>query len=192
VRYDERAALCADRATVLHVVQRARDGQLVVEKPGRGPIVSKRMTQRAGDPSRRRRLPPELATPTDGTEAVACWVGLLDRAEALMATVDRDNPAVQRTASRALDSLYRYEHEMTPTARWLAREFVWLRDRDEPLPPEEERERWRRCLCRACRVERALGRPSIAHTMHTVRRSLLPAQRQSPVRMEQAQLPLPA
>jgi hypothetical protein len=162
-----------ERTTLERFRERAEAGLLVVSLPGDRPTRHTRQSDQDSE------------TPTDGTEAVECWVGLLDRAESLMGAVDWDNPYVQRTARRALDSLYRYEHEMTPTARRLAREFVWLRDRDAPLPPAEERVGWERCRCRACMVERILGQPSIARMLPRVPPVRL-------ARVEQAALQLPA
>ncbi len=133
----------AERAAVREIHQRADAGLLTVARPGDG-----------------RRQPLTGETPTDGTEAVIIWVALLDRAETAMQSGDLDDPYVQRNASRLLDSMYLYEHQMTPEARRLAREFVWLRDHDEPLPPVAERVHWERCLCRGCLVERVLHRPS--------------------------------
>src|SRR5262249_25261514 len=37
----------------------------------------------------------------------------------------------------------------------------WRRDHAGPLPAEEVRREWARCLCRACAIAAELGRPSI-------------------------------
>jgi hypothetical protein len=102
-------------------------------------------------------------TPTLGDGAMRRWVELLDRAEALMREGDPNDPCAQRTAARAITSLFLFEHQMTGGARRQARAYVWLRDRpDVPLPNASVRREWERCRCRTCRVERTLGRPSVA------------------------------
>lgn len=141
---DSRWGPCRDLAVARQIQQRATGGLLRVERPGEVRHRPKRQT-----------------TPTDGTEAIVTWLALLDWAEAAMQSGDLDDPYVQRTASRLLDSVYLYEHQMTAEARRLAREFVWLRDHNEPLPPAAERLYWERCLCRSCLVERVLHRPSV-------------------------------
>jgi hypothetical protein len=101
-------------------------------------------------------------TPTRGTGAIRRWVDLLDRAEALIGDADPEDPFAQRTAGRALASLFLYEHLMTPRARRRAREYVWRRDRrDQPLPEWTSRQEWGRCRCRRCVLERVLGRLSV-------------------------------
>lgn len=101
-------------------------------------------------------------TPISGPHAIHRWAALLDRAEELMRDYDLDDPCAQRTAGRAIDSLFRYEHQLTPETRRAAREFVWRRDRaDQPLPDATARREWERCRCRACLVERVLHRPSV-------------------------------
>ena len=127
--------------------ERADAGLLTVQCPGQTPPVR----SWSGE------------TPTDGTLAIATWVALLDRAEAAMDASADDAQYSQRTASRYLDSLYLYEHQMTPLARRLAREYVWLRDRDEPLPLDAERlATWERCQCRRCCIGRICQRPRVA------------------------------
>jgi hypothetical protein len=97
-----------------------------------------------------------------GDGAVGRWVDLLDRAEALMREGDLNDPCAQRTAARAITSLFLFEHQMTGRARRRAREYMWLRDRpDVPLPQASIRREWKRCRCRICRVERVLGRSGI-------------------------------
>src|SRR5258708_39873739 len=101
-------------------------------------------------------------TPTWGEGAMWRWVELLDRAEALMREGDPNDPCAQRTAARAITSLFLYEHQMTGRARRRAREYLWLRDRpDVPLPEAAIRQEWKRCRGRTCFVERVLGRPGI-------------------------------
>ena len=103
-------------------------------------------------------------TPDEGPGAIARWVALLDRAEDLQAAADPTHPCAQRQVRRATDSLFLYEHQLTPDTRREAREFLWQRDRSEPLPTPVTRLEWANCRCRACRVERALGRLSVAVT----------------------------
>jgi hypothetical protein len=80
-----------------------------------------------------------------------------------MRGVDPNDPFAQRTAARAITSLFLYEHQMSGQARRRAREYVWRRDRpDIPLPEASVRREWERCRCRTCFVERTLGRPSVA------------------------------
>jgi hypothetical protein len=101
-------------------------------------------------------------TPIWGNGAVCRWVQLLDRAESLMRDADPNDPFAQRTAARAITSLFLYEHQMTARARRRAREEVWRRDRpNEPLPQVSVRQEWEVCRCRTCLVERVLGRPSV-------------------------------
>jgi len=78
-------------------------------------------------------------TPIEGPGAIARWVALLDRAEVLQHEhdVDHPHPTLQRQIARAIDSLFLYEHQMLPGARRDAREYLWQRDRGEPLPPPE-------------------------------------------------------
>lgn len=127
-------------------------------------------------------------TPIDGPRAVQHWIALLDRAEALMAGPDATSPSdpnPQRTASKALDSLVLYEHQMTPTARRQAREQVWLRDHPgQQLPavathppdkrPEEPlclcslcREEWELCRCNTCRLARRAAQARAHTPTHT-------------------------
>lgn len=162
----------AERAALREIHDRADAGLLAVAHPGEG-----QRQRHTGD------------TPTDGTEAITTWVALLDRAEAAMSSGDLDDPFAQRNASRLLDSMYLYEHQMTPEARRLAREFVWLRDHDEPLPPAAERRHWEQCLCRGCLVERVLHRPSVDVVL---RRLSTPQIKQSAVLLTQEALLLPA
>jgi hypothetical protein len=101
-------------------------------------------------------------TPTWGDGAMWRWIELLDRAEALMRDTDPNDPCTQRTAARAITSLFLYEHQMTGRARRRAREYLWLRDwPDVPLPKATIRREWMRCRCRTCRVECVLGRPGV-------------------------------
>jgi hypothetical protein len=100
-------------------------------------------------------------TPIWGTGAVRRWVDLLDRAEALIGDADHENRFAQRTAARALASLFLYEHQMTPHARRRAREYVWRRDHSsQSLPAWPSRQEWERCRCRRCLLARTLGRSS--------------------------------
>ena len=95
------------------------------------------------------------ATLTGGVGGMRTWVALLDRAEALMAEVHPHDASVQRRASNALDSLFRFEHQLAPRARRRAREYVWRRDRPhEPLPEEALRVEWEQCRCPHCRYAR--------------------------------------
>ncbi len=162
----------AERAALREIHRRADAGLLTVTHPGEG-----QRQRHIGD------------TPTDGTEAISTWVALLDRAETAMQSGDLDDPFAQRTASRLLDSVYLYEHQMSPEARRLAREFVWLRDHDEPLPPASERLHWERCLCRGCFVARVLHRPSVDTVLRRLPTFLV--QRAAPI-PAQDMLPLPA
>ena len=105
-------------------------------------------------------------TPVWGPGAIRRWVGLLDAAEAALARVSPHDPFGQRTAGRQLDSLFVYEHQMTPHARRRAREYVWRRDRaDTPLPEEGRRAEWEACRCRVCRYERRSGIPSVVRRL---------------------------
>ncbi len=169
---DLRRGPCHDLAVARRFQQRAKGGLLRVELPGEV-----------------RQRPKRQMTPTDGTEAIATWAALLDRAETAMQSGDLDDPYAQRTASRLLDSVYLFEHQMSPEARRLAREFVWLRDHDEPLPPVAERLHWERCLCRGCLVERVLHRPSVDTVLRCL--SSFQVQQAAPL-PAQAVLPLPA
>jgi hypothetical protein len=103
-------------------------------------------------------------TPDAGAGAVARWVALLDRAEDVQANASAEDPCAQKQVRRAIDSLFLYEHQLTPDTRREAREFLWQRDRKEPLPAPATRLEWAKCRCRTCRVERAIGRPSVAVT----------------------------
>jgi hypothetical protein len=104
-----------------------------------------------------------------GAGAVRRWIALLDAAEAAIYEVDPANPVAQRSAGKRIESLFLFEHQMTPEARRLAREAVWRRDNPgKSLParlhlptvaPAEPgcvcatcRVRWERCACRACRL----------------------------------------
>jgi len=110
-----------------------------------------------------------------GSGAVRRWISLLDAAETAIYQVDSADPVAQRTASRRIESLVLFEHQMTPEARRLAREVVWRRDHPgKALPgrlhlptvaPAEPgcvcatcRVRWERCNCRACRLALILKR----------------------------------
>lgn len=127
-------------------------------------------------------------TPVDGPRAVQHWIALLDRAEALMAgpdPTDPGDPNPQRTASKALDSLVLYEHQLAPSARRQAREQVWLRDHPgRCLPttaahapnvrPDEPlclcllcREEWEQCRCNACRLARREAQARMRTTTHS-------------------------
>jgi len=113
--------------------------------------------------------------PQDGSGAVRRWIALLDAAEAAIYRVDPADPVAQRSAGRRIESLFLFEHQMTPEARRLAREAVWRRDHPSvSLPgrlhlptvaPAEPgcvcatcRLRWERCNCRACRLALILKR----------------------------------
>ena len=63
-----------------------------------------------------------------GPGAVRRWIALLDAAETAIYQVDPADPVAQRTAGRRIESLFLFEHQMTPEARRLAREAVWRRD----------------------------------------------------------------
>jgi hypothetical protein len=92
---------------------------------------------------------------TAGAGGIRSWVALLDRAETLMAEVRPHDASVQRQASKAIDSLFRFEHQLAPGARRKAREYVWRRDRpNEPLPQEALRAEWEQCRCPHCRYTR--------------------------------------
>jgi hypothetical protein len=114
---------------------------------------------------------PSVTTPAQqgGTGAVRRWIALLDAAEVAIYQVDPADPVAQRSAGRRIESLFLFEHHMTPEARRLAREAIWRRDhRGKSLPgrlhqptvaPAEPgcvcatcRVRWERCNCRACRL----------------------------------------
>lgn len=173
MRARQQASL-AERAALREIHDRADAGLLTVTYPGEG----------------QRRLHTG-ATPTDGTDAITTWVALLDRAEVAMHSGDLDDPCVQRNASRLLDSVYLYEHQMAPAARRLAREFVWVRDHDEPLPLPTERLHWERCLCRGCLVERLLHRPSVEAVLRRIPTPQAPLAVRA-ASMKQETLPLPA
>ena len=115
-------------------------------------------------------------TPVEGPGAIAHWVALLDRADALQHEHDADHPrpTLQRQIARAIDSLFLYEHQMLPAARREARESLWQRDRAEPLPPPDVRAQWEWCRCRRCLLARITQRPAVAAHLPT------PAARTSP------------
>lgn len=99
-------------------------------------------------------------TPVWGMGAVHRWVALLDAAEASMSSASPHDQAAQRSASRQIDALFRYEHQLTPVARRRARELVWRRDRPHtPLPPI--RGEWEACRCGVCAYERRTGKLSV-------------------------------
>jgi len=141
-------------------------------------------------------------TPVEGPGAIARWVALLDRAEALQQEHDADHPhpTHQRQVARAIDSLFLYEHQMLPAARREAREYLWQRDRAEPLPPPEVHAEWEWCRCRRCLLARISQRPSVAVHLPAARtsppvpaplpsrrtRRARPAQRRPPVPVAQA------
>lgn len=120
----------------------------------------------------------ERETPVEGPSAVARWVALLDRAEELQREADPEHPCAQRQVRRAIDSLFLYEHQLTPKTRRRAREYVWHRDRaDDPLPaisahgPQDRpalcrcprcRSEWERCRCPTCRAARCARRAEAA------------------------------
>lgn len=85
------------------------------------------------------------------------WVRQLDRAEAAIAAATPHDEYAQRNASKLIDSLFAYEHQMPDTQRRKAREYVWLRDKTEPLPSEEERVEWELCRCRRCKASRVFA-----------------------------------
>jgi hypothetical protein len=110
-------------------------------------------------------------------QTIRCWMDLLAAAEIAIQQADPSDPCAQRNASRRLDSLLRYEHQMTPQARRLAREMVWRWDHpgetlpaalhsSDGAPPDPCcvcatcRIRWEQCQCRACRYLRQTGRRS--------------------------------
>jgi hypothetical protein len=127
-------------------------------------------------PTVRQKDPASGAALEGGAGAVRRWLALYDRATWLMGEPDPHDPRPQRTASKAIDSLFRYEHQMTPRARRNAREALWQRDRPgEPLPTTvphathkgpagchctQCRAGWERCRCTACRLARLLNRPA--------------------------------
>jgi hypothetical protein len=132
--------------------QRARDGQLRIV------LVSQVATLE-------REVHTVSETPIEGSGAVARWVALLDRAEHLRQDSPSDHPTVERQIARAIDSLFRYEHQMVPATRRQAREYLWQRDRAEPLPPPQQRTEWQRCRCRKCLLARLMQRPAIAQQL---------------------------
>jgi hypothetical protein len=102
----------------------------------------------------------EEETPIDGPGAVAYWLGLVDRAQALQAQALDANPlhpVLERTARRALRSVLLYEHQITPRARRQARQTLWRRQHTGPLPPLEVLLKWERCQCLPCQQARALA-----------------------------------
>jgi hypothetical protein len=102
----------------------------------------------------------EEGTPLDAPGAVAYWLGLVDRAQALQAQALAANPlhpVLERTARRALRSVLLYEHQITPRARRQARQTLWRRQHTGPLPSLEVLLRWEQCQCLPCRQARALG-----------------------------------
>lgn len=92
-------------------------------------------------------------TPEAGTGAVNRWIALLDQAEHLRAIADPHSPMGLRQASRAIDSLFAYEHQLIPTSRRAAREKLWRRGhvgQDFPATYPD----WHLCRCRQCLFER--------------------------------------
>lgn len=85
------------------------------------------------------------------------WVRQLDRAEAAMAAASPYDEYAQRNAGKLIDSLFAYEHQMPNAQRRKAREYVWLRDKAEPLPSEEECAEWELCRCRRCKASRVFA-----------------------------------
>jgi hypothetical protein len=94
--------------------------------------------------------------PVSGVRAADRWIALVDQAERLR----RHPDAYQRKPTspqvgKAIDSVFAYEHQLTPATRKLARERLWLRDRPaEPLPLR--RDDWVLCRCRDCQRARRL------------------------------------
>lgn len=91
-------------------------------------------------------------TPDMGRGAIARWLALFDQAARLQAG-GYDRPDTSRAVARAIDSLFAYEHQITPDARRIARETLWRRERSSSLPPD--RSWWAECRCRACALDRA-------------------------------------
>ena len=90
-------------------------------------------------------------TPTYGKGAVARWLDLYDAADRLRAGVKPGDAYAEKHARRAVASLFRYEHQLTPETRQQAREALWRRDRDESLPALDERRYvWNQCRCPVC------------------------------------------
>ena len=75
-------------------------------------------------------------TPRVGPGAVQRWVDLLDAAERGLCWADPHDANAQRTAGRRIESLFLYEHQMTPPARRRARETVWSRHHPGQYLPE--------------------------------------------------------
>ncbi len=126
-------------------------------------------------------------TPRVGPGAVQRWVDLLDAAERGLCWADPHDANAQRTAGRRIESLFLYEHQMTPPARRRARETVWNRHHPgQNLPealhaPDELapapgcvcancRRRWEQCSCRSCRRARLFRRPAMTAPRAPLRR----------------------
>jgi hypothetical protein len=116
-----------------------------------------------------------VPAPQGGPGANRRWIALLDAAETAIYQVDPADPVAQWSAGRRIESLFVFEHQMTPEARRLAREAVWRRDHPGKslpgrlhlptvAPPEPGcvcvtcRMRWERCNCRVCRLALIRGR----------------------------------
>jgi hypothetical protein len=93
-------------------------------------------------------------TPHNGQGAVWRWIALYDRSMTLYQQ-GYTRPDESRAVSRAIASLFAYEHQITPGARQAARESLWRRDRADPLP--SNRSWWAECHCQACALERRLA-----------------------------------
>ena len=95
--------------------------------------------------------------PISGVRAADRWIALLDQAEQLRGHPDAyQRKPTSPQVGKAIDSVFAYEHQLTPPTRKLARERLWLRDRPgEPLPAK--RESWVFCRCRECRRARQLA-----------------------------------
>jgi hypothetical protein len=142
----------ANLSTLHDLRRRARDGRLrIVPVPPAVPLE--------------REVHTVSETPVEGSGAVARWVALLDRAEYLRRDSSSDHPTLERQVARAIDSLFLYEHQVLPAARRQAREYLWQRDRAEPMPPPQQRAEWVRCRCRRCLLARLMLRPAVAQQL---------------------------
>ena len=88
------------------------------------------------------------------------WLALYDAAELMYRAAHRGDPHADARFDIASRVLRRYEHTLTPLQRRQAREWRWLRDAVEPLPPLEVRLGWGDCTCQICQRERQTRVPS--------------------------------
>jgi transposase InsO family protein len=90
------------------------------------------------------------------------WIALLDQVERCISSPNAAHPETQELVASALDTLFAFEHGLTPAERRQAREEAWRRDRGaDSLPGEDKRMEWEHCRCRACAIAAGLGRPSV-------------------------------